>query len=95
MRSLLTNDYFELGDIDSHRGCTTPAQIGNLKEASDGDTDMVDGYDELPADLQEKVKTALEEGHVADEDWKGVSRGISPLSTAFSHFAGCRVQPPR
>ncbi|KAL8843308.1 MAG: hypothetical protein Q9170_000166 [Blastenia crenularia] len=32
---------------------------------------MLDGYEELPDDLQEKVKLALENGHVADEDWKG------------------------
>lgn len=35
--------------------------------------DLVDGYDELPADFQDKVKRALEQGHVDDEDWKGVS----------------------
>lgn len=35
---------------------------------------MLDGYEELPEDLQEKVKLALENGHVADEDWKGVRR---------------------
>ena len=34
---------------------------------------MVDGYDELPAAEQEKVKFALANGHVPDEDWKGVS----------------------
>jgi hypothetical protein len=34
---------------------------------------MVDGYEELPAEYQEKVNFALENGHVPDEDWKGVS----------------------
>jgi hypothetical protein len=34
---------------------------------------MVDGFDELPAEYQEKVKYALEHGNVPDEDWKGVS----------------------
>ena len=42
-------------------------------ETSGGDTDMVDGYDTLPPEMQEKVKFALENGHVPDEDWKGVS----------------------
>jgi hypothetical protein len=42
-------------------------------ETSGGDTDMVDGYDTLPSEMQEKVKFALENGHVPDEDWKGVS----------------------
>jgi len=58
---------------NQYRGCTTPAQIAHLQEASGDDTDLVDGFDELPAEMQEKVKTALEEGHVADDDWRGVS----------------------
>jgi len=40
---------------------------------------MVDGFDELPAEYQEKVKYALEHRHIADEDWKGVS--LSPICT--------------
>lgn len=55
------------------RGCVTPKQIENLLETCEGDTDLVDGYDDLPAELQEKVKYALENGHVHDDDWKGVS----------------------
>ncbi|PVI06113.1 zf-PARP-domain-containing protein [Periconia macrospinosa] len=54
-----------------HWGCVTPLQISHLQEESGGDTDMVDGYDELPPEFQEKVEYALEHGHVADEDWKG------------------------
>jgi hypothetical protein len=34
---------------------------------------MVDGYDEVPDEYQEKIKFALENGHIPDEDWKGVS----------------------
>ncbi|KAL8995297.1 MAG: hypothetical protein Q9169_004941 [Polycauliona sp. 2 TL-2023] len=37
----------------------------------EGELEMLDGYDELPTDCQEKVKRALENGHVDDEDWKG------------------------
>lgn len=37
---------------------------------------MVDGYDELLAEFQEKVDFALQNGHVPDEDWKGVSPAI-------------------
>lgn len=51
----------------------TPKQIENLLETCGNDTDMVDGYDELPANFQEKIKYALENGHVHDDDWKGVS----------------------
>lgn len=55
------------------RGCVTPKQIENLIETTERDTDLVDGFDEIPAEYQEKIKFALENGHVPDEDWKGVS----------------------
>lgn len=51
----------------------TPRQIENLKEAIENDIDLFDGYDELPDHLQEKMRRTLEQGHVDDEDWKGVS----------------------
>lgn len=60
------------------RGCVTPKQIDNLIESSGGDTDMVDGFDELPDEYQEKIKYALENGHVHDEDWNGVSSSKAP-----------------
>ena len=72
----------------------TPVQLANLIEDSGGDTDMVDGYDELPANFQEKVDFALENGHVPDEDWKGVSPAIVSKTTILT-FPGCRVQPTR
>ena len=34
---------------------------------------ILDGYDELPPEDQEKIRKALKQGHVDDEDWKGVS----------------------
>jgi len=55
------------------RGCVTPKQIENLIEVSGGDTDMVDGYDELPEEFQESVKFALENGHIPDADCTHVS----------------------
>lgn len=61
---------------DLQRGCTTPKQISNLRDEMEGDEDnydLLDGYDELPSELQEKVRVALKQGHVTDEDWKGVS----------------------
>lgn len=61
------------------RGCVTPKQIDSLKTAVEDDVSMLDGYEELPDDLQEKVKLALENGHVADEDWRGVT------ASAFHH----------
>ena len=44
-----------------------------MKEAIEDDLDLLDGYDEIPPDVQEKVKRAIEQGHVDDEDWRGVS----------------------
>lgn len=37
------------------------------------DMELVDGYEDLPQEAQVKVKRALEQGHVDDEDWNGVS----------------------
>lgn len=34
--------------------------------------DFMDGLDEVPEEYQEKLKTAVIEGKIADEDWKGV-----------------------
>jgi hypothetical protein len=56
-----TNHYI-CNSPNTQRGCVTPAQVGNLIEESGGDTDMVDGYDELPTELQEKVQYALANG---------------------------------
>jgi hypothetical protein len=62
-----------IGPTNSCRGCVTPKQIENLIETTEGNTDMVDGYDEIPPEFQEKINFALENGHIPDEDWKGVS----------------------
>ena len=48
------------------------------------DMDLVDGYDTLPDEIKEKVKRALEQGHVDDEDWKGV-RTLSKTSAFIPH----------
>lgn len=53
--------------------------MGNLQEESGKDTDMVDGFDELPEEAQQKVRDALAAGHVADEDWRGVRTHV-PVS---------------
>ncbi|KAL8785965.1 MAG: hypothetical protein Q9213_003041 [Squamulea squamosa] len=54
-----------------HWGCVTPQQLSGLQDKLEGDVDMLDGYEELPEDCQEKVKRAVENGHVDDEDWRG------------------------
>jgi hypothetical protein len=56
----------------SNRGCVTPPVLHNWWESTGQDLELVDGFDTLPEDAQEKVKRALEQGHVDDEDWNGV-----------------------
>jgi len=41
----------------------------------------MDGLEDMPAELQSKVKTAIIEGKIADEDWRGV--GIIQRKTRF------------
>jgi hypothetical protein len=55
----------------------TPQVIANIKDFIDGDVDMLDGYEELSQENKDKVALALKEGHVADEDWVGVSEFLS------------------
>ena len=38
----------------------------------DKDLSLLDGYDEVSEENQEKIREAVEQGHVADSDWKGV-----------------------
>ena len=56
-----------------NRGCVTPYVLHNWWEAAEHDFELIDGLDVMPADAQEKVKRALEQGHVDDDDWNGVS----------------------
>lgn len=52
--------------------------------AIEDDLDLLDGYDELPPEAQEKVRRALENGHVDDEDWRGVRHCVrSDVRTDF------------
>ncbi|KAI5290714.1 hypothetical protein KEM54_000686 [Ascosphaera aggregata] len=55
------------------RGCVTPRQIAGIKETigEDHDFDLLDGFDEISEENQIKIKQAVEQGHVADEDWRG------------------------
>lgn len=40
---------------------------------SNEDYDVLDGYNDLSEEYQAKVRKALQQGHVDDEDWNGVS----------------------
>ncbi|KAJ0423733.1 hypothetical protein BJY00DRAFT_278195 [Aspergillus carlsbadensis] len=58
-----------------HWGCVTPKMISNMIEAvgegDDRDLDLLDGYEDLPQEHQEKLARALDQGHIDDDDWNG------------------------
>lgn len=65
-----------------HWGCFTPQQIVNARkplipedeedeEGMEIDMKLFDGWEELSDEQKDKVRIALEVGHVDDEDWKG------------------------
>ena len=58
----------------------TPKVLANMKEAIEDNVELLDGFDEIPEYLQGKVKTALADGHVGDDDWMGVGRSDLTLS---------------
>ncbi|MCJ1392687.1 hypothetical protein MMC18_005558 [Xylographa bjoerkii] len=53
-----------------HWGCVTPVQIASLKKDIEGNLDYLDGYEDLNDDDKVKIRQALADGHVADEDWR-------------------------
>ncbi|KAJ5211951.1 zf-PARP-domain-containing protein [Penicillium cinerascens] len=80
-----------------HWGCTTPKVIENIVTAwkdilpsEEPDYTMLDGYDELPEDLQLKIRTALTQGHVDDSDWKGDLEVNRPGKTGFRVRGGAK-----
>lgn len=76
------------------RGCVTPKQITHLKEAIEDSVDLLDGYEDLDEDLQEKIKKTLEDGHVSDDDWIGVRSLIDRVEASLI-VLGYRNEPPR
>lgn len=46
-------------------------------DAEEKDYSLLDGWDELPENYQEKIRKAMAQGHVDDEDWNGVSPFIA------------------
>ena len=49
-------------------GCVTPQQVSNVQDMIDGDYDMLDGFEDLTDEDQSRVRQAIENGHIADED---------------------------
>jgi hypothetical protein len=71
----LVSSYHVSTDSQAHkffRGCVTPQQISNITLEIDDDVMNLDGYEELPKEVQEKVARTFKQGHVDDEDWNGV-----------------------
>jgi len=60
----------------------------------EGDMELVDGLEELDEASQEKVKRALKQGHVDDEDWRGVSCLYQQLNAILT-FIGRSNEPRR
>lgn len=61
---------------------------------TEGDVELIDGYEDLPEDLQAKVQRAIEQGHIDDEDWKGVSQAYFALCSS-TNIPGCCYEPRR
>lgn len=68
----------------------TPRMIENMREYIEKDDDsngtklqfdLLDGWEELTEEIQAKITHVMEQGHVDDEDWKGVS--VLPSSKSF------------
>ena len=85
-KEMPSNIYYDMSKIliTCSRGCVTPRLIENINESLEehnnaGNYDALDGYDELSPENQEKVRKALEQGHVDDSEWNGVGL-VMPLS---------------
>ncbi|KKZ67787.1 hypothetical protein EMCG_06553 [[Emmonsia] crescens] len=68
-----------------HWGCVTPRQIASIQDivGDEKDCTLIDGYDEISAENQEKFREAVEQGHVSDSDWKGDVEMNRPGKTGF------------
>ncbi|KAL1857895.1 hypothetical protein Plec18167_001701 [Paecilomyces lecythidis] len=79
-----------------HWGCVTPKIVAGLKESLDeanGDYSGIDGYDELSSENQDKVREAIEQGHISDSDWKGDVEMNRPGKTGFRARATKKKAP--
>jgi hypothetical protein len=50
-------------------------------EGDDRDLDLLDGYEDLSQEHQDKLARALDQGHIDDEDWNGVSGVLFSCAT--------------
>ncbi|OQD76176.1 hypothetical protein PENDEC_c005G02547 [Penicillium decumbens] len=87
--SWIENERFQ-GYQWRHWGCVTPKVIENITNSwketlpsEEPDYSLLDGYDELPEDVQLNIRTALTQGHVDDADWRGDLEVNRPGKTGF------------
>jgi hypothetical protein len=48
--------------------------MGPIADGGEYKWENLDGLEEMPSEYQERIKLAITEGKIADEDWKGVSK---------------------
>lgn len=59
----------------------------------DADMGVIDGWEEITDEARDKLRKALKQGHVDDEDWKGVSHTRCKLRSARTeHMLGTRIE---
>ncbi|KAK9236257.1 hypothetical protein V1525DRAFT_407494 [Lipomyces kononenkoae] len=67
--------FVTIGDNQSwqwrHWSCVTPQVIQNIKTKIESLPEGLDGYDEISAEDQKRVAGALDDGHVADSEYRG------------------------
>lgn len=66
-----------------------------MKGVIEGNLEYLDGYEDLTFDDQVKVQRALENGHIDDEDWKGVSGTLPSLIRWMTLLMGQDVERNR
>ncbi|EEP82400.1 predicted protein [Uncinocarpus reesii 1704] len=66
-------------------GCVTPKQVASIQEVvgEDKDLSLLDGFEDVSAENQDKIRDAVENGHVADSDWRGDIEMNRPGKTGF------------
>ncbi|KAJ5103514.1 hypothetical protein N7532_004043 [Penicillium argentinense] len=71
-----------------HWGCTTPRVLHNITEniANEDKSiafDTLDGWEELDDETREKIRTAIEKGHIEDDEWNGDAECNRPGKTGM------------
>lgn len=62
--------------------------IADEEDDTELDFEALDGFDDLPSEWQEKIKAAVETGHIEDDEWKGVSY-LTPVCLSIALTKSC------